>query len=126
MFCGFGRLVEERIREAQKNGQFDNLEGHGKPLKMANDMHLPPEIRMANKILKNADFLPPEIELKKDIQRIEDLLAAEMDVSEKYRMIKKLNFLIMKFNTMRNTAVDFEMPQYYADKLIEKLDSKPR
>ena len=125
MFGGFDKIVEERIRQAQKEGQFDNLEGKGKPLKLGNDQHLPAEIRMAHKILKNSDFLPPEIELKKDIQRIEDLLAAEKDVTQKYRMIKKMNFLIMKLNTMRNTAVDFEMPQHYLDKFAEKLDSKP-
>ena len=125
MFTGFEKIVEERIRQAQQNGQFDDLQGKGEPLKLENDQHLPAGIRMAHRVLKNAGFLPPEIEIKKDIQRIEDLLAAEEDLTAKYRMVKKMNFLIMKLNTLRNTAVDFEMPQYYSDKLAEKLDPNP-
>jgi hypothetical protein len=37
--------------------------------------------------------------------------------------MQKLNFLIMKLNTLRNTAIEFEAPQKYSDKLIEKLES---
>ena len=124
MFTGFEKIVEQRIREAVENGRFNDLEGKGKPLKLENDMHLSPEVRMARKILKNADCLPPEIEIKKDIQRIEDLLAGEKDLAKRYGLIKKMNFMIMKFNTLRNTAVDLDMPQYYSDKLAEKLAQK--
>jgi hypothetical protein len=43
--------------------------------------------------------------------------------TEKYRAIKKLNYLIMKLNTLRSTAIEFEEPQKYSDKLIEKLEA---
>jgi len=123
MIPGFARIVEERIRKAQKKGQFDNLEGSGEPLNLLNDQAVAEELRLAHKILKNADCLPPEIELKKEIRQTEDLLGAMTETTEKYRAIKKLNFLIMKFNTLRNTAIEFEEPQKYTDKLIEKLGS---
>lgn len=122
MIPGFTRIVEERIRRAQKKGQFDNLEGSGEPLNLLNDQTVAEELRLAHKILKNADCLPPEIELKKEIRQTEDLLVAMSGTTEKYRAIKKLNFLIMKFNTLRNTAIEFEEPQKYTDKLIEKLE----
>ena len=48
-------------------GEFDNLEGQGQPLKLEDDSHIPPELRMAYKILKNADCLPPELELRQEI-----------------------------------------------------------
>ncbi len=32
MITGFEKIVEERIKQAQKNGEFDNLPGFGKPL----------------------------------------------------------------------------------------------
>lgn len=121
MIPGFTRIVEERIRRAQKKGQFDNLEGSGEPLNLLNDQTVAEELRLAHKILKNADCLPPEIELKKEIRQTEDLLVAMSGTTEKYRAIKKLNFLIMKFNTLRNTAIEFEEPQKYSDKLINKL-----
>jgi hypothetical protein len=123
MIPGFAKIVEERIRKAQKKGEFDRLEGSGEPLNLLNDQTVTEELRLAYKILKNADCLPPEIELKKQIRQTEDLLGAMTETTEKYRTIKKLNYLIMKLNTLRNTAIEFEEPQKYSDKLIEKLDS---
>lgn len=122
MIPGFDKVVEERILTAQKNGAFDNLPGSGLPLKFENGC-VSAEFRLAYKILKNADCLPPEIELKNQIQRTEDLLAGMQDTSEKYRVLKKLNFLIMKLNTLRNTSINLEMPQQYLDKLVDRFGS---
>lgn len=123
MIPGFAKIVEERIRKAQKKGEFDNLEGTGEPLNLAEDQAVAEELRLAYKILKNADCLPPEIEIKKEINQTEALLAGMTDTAEKYRTLKKLNFLIMKLNTLRSTSVKFEEPQKYTDKLIKKLES---
>ncbi len=125
MFKGFEKLVEERIRVAQRRGDMDNLEGRGKPLLFEDDSHIPEDLRLPYKILKNADCLPPEIELRKEIQKTEDLLAAMQDTAEKYRTIKKLNFMIMKLNSLRDTNVDFEVPQRYHESLVNRLESKP-
>ena len=121
MLPGFDKIVEERIRKAQRRGDFENLPGTGKPLKLQDDSHIAEDLRLAHKILKNADCLPPEIEIKKEIQQTEDLLAGMQNTSEKYRVLKKLNYLIMKLNTIRQKSVVFEEPQY-SDKLIERLD----
>ncbi len=123
MIPGFAKIVEERIRKAQKKGEFDNLEGSGKPLNLLNDQTVAEELRLAYKILKNADCLPPEIELKNQIRQTEDLLGAMTETTEKYRAIKKLNFLIMKLNTLRGSAIEFEEPQKYSDQLIQKLEA---
>ena len=123
MIPGFNKIVEERIRKAQKKGEFKNLEGYGKPLDLLEDQMVAEELRLAYKILKNADCLPPEIELKKEIQQTEELLSGMGETAEKFRTMKKLNFLIMKLNTLRNTSIEFEAPQKYSDKMIEKLES---
>lgn len=123
MLPGFDKIVEERIRSAQRRGDFDRLAGAGKPLKLDEDANVPEELRMAYKILKNADMLPPEIELKKEILQTEDLLRGMSDTAEKYRTIKKLNFLIMKLNTMRGGLIEFEIPQHYADKMIDRIEA---
>lgn len=124
MFSGFEKIIEERIRKAQQKGEFDNLPGTGRPLKLSDDHHIPQELRMAYKILKNADCVPPEVELAKEIRKTEDLLAGVEDSAQKYRILKKLNLMVMKLNTMRNSRVDFEMPQYYIDKITDKMDSR--
>jgi hypothetical protein len=123
MIPGFAKVVEERIRRAQKKGEFENLEGSGKPLDLLDDQMVAEELRLSYKILKNADYLPPEIELKKAIQQTEELLSGMGETAAKYRTMQKLNFLIMKLNTLRNTPIEFEAPQKYSDKLIEKLES---
>ena len=123
MIPGFNKIVEERIRKAQKKGEFENLQGSGKPLDFLDDQAVAEELRLAYKILKNADCLPPEIELKKEIQQTEELLSGMGETAEKFRTIKKLNYLIMKLNTLRNTSIEFEAPQKYSDKIVEKLES---
>ena len=123
MFTGFSKVIEERIRKAQKKGAFDNLEGAGKPLNLKDDRHIAEDLRIAHKILKNADFLPPEIELKKEIQRTEDLLSGMKDTAQKHRTLKKLNYLIMKLNAARDASIELEVPQQYSLKLVDRLEA---
>ena len=124
MFSGFNKIVEKRIQTAQKKGEFENLSGAGKPLDLKDDRNVPEELRLAYKILKNADCSPPEIELKKEIRQTEDLLSGMQATSEKYRLLKRLNFLIMKLNTTRNASIMFELPQQYEENLIDRFGSK--
>ena len=122
-------IAERKIREAQEKGEFDNLPGKGKPLQLEDDSQIPEELRLAYKILKNADCLPPELELKKDIIRMEEMLQGVTDVKEKYRLMKKLNFQIMKLNMMRRVSPLLEEDQVYYDKVVEqfsKSDDKQR
>jgi len=123
MFTGFERIVEERIKKAQYQGMFKNLPGAGKPLDFSDDHHIPEDLRMAYKILKNADCIPPELEIRKEIRRTEDLLADMKDTAERYRLLKKLNFLIMKVNASRNSDTRFELPQHYMSALSDQMAS---
>ena len=123
MITGFEKIVEERIKQAQKNGEFDNLPGSGKPLLFENDGWVSGELSLAYKILKNADCLPPELELKKEITKTEELLSGMEETHEKYCLLKKMNFLIMKLNSMRNTPIMFEVPQQYEAKLIRRIET---
>jgi hypothetical protein len=124
MIPGFEKIVEERILIAQRKGDFDNLEGAGKPLNLDELAGVPEELKLSYKILKNADCLPPEIEIKKEIYKTEDLLAGMDDTAEKYKVMKKLNFLIMKLNSIRKSSVEFEMPEKYFSNLVERFGPK--
>ena len=126
MIPGFEKIVEERIRQSQKKGDFDGLHGEGEPLDLACDQHIPEDLRMAHKVLKNADMLPPEVELKKKIRNTEDLLENMPDTAEKYAVMKKLNVMIMRLNTLRDGSAEFDVPQQYADRLVDRLErSRP-
>ena len=126
IFEAFDKIAEKKIREAIDNGEFDDLPGKGKPLQLEDDRHLPQDIRLAHKILKNADCLPPELEIRKEILTIEELLDGVRDTKEKYRQIKKLNYLIMKLNMSRRSSLDLEKNQVYYEKLVEKMGKKER
>ena len=67
-------LAEARIREAAERGEFDQLAGAGRPLELDDDRMVPAELRMAYRILKNANCLPPELDARREIREIEDLL----------------------------------------------------
>jgi hypothetical protein len=121
MFTGFEKIVEERIRKAQQEGVFDNLPGAGKPLP-GEDMEIPEDIRLAYKVLKNADFIPPELELRKEIRSMQELLSGMPETGEKYKTLKKLNLLVMKLNAMRGANVQFDIPQQYLSPVTERLE----
>lgn len=122
MFTGFEKIVEERIKEAQRRGDFRNLQGRGRPLSLEDDHMIPEDLRLAYKMLKNADCLPPELEMAREIRQTEDLLAGIEDATERHRAIKRLNFLIMKLNMSRGFAVSSDMPQHYSRQLLDHLD----
>ena len=104
----------------------DNLPGKGQPLELEDDSQIPEELRLAYKILKNADCLPPELELKKDIVRLEEMLRGIEDVEEKYKQMKRLNFMIMKLNMMRKVSPQFEENQVYFEKVVDRLGTRKK
>jgi hypothetical protein len=117
---GYEKIVEKKIKEAEERGEFENLLGRGRPLKLDDDSRIPADLRLAYKILKNADCLPPEIELQKEIRKMEDMLKNIPDEKERYLQIKRINFKIMKLNMMGRKSPLLEENQIYYSKLIEK------
>ncbi|MGA7563643.1 MAG: DnaJ family domain-containing protein [Desulfobaccales bacterium] len=122
----FERLAENRIQEAIEAGVFDDLRGKGRPLRLEDESHIPPELRMAYKILKNADCLPPELEVRKEIVTLQDLVAGLKDEAEKLKQMRRLNFLIMKLSMMRPVSAQIVEHELYTPKILERLESKPR
>jgi hypothetical protein len=118
---GLQEIIERKIKEAQEKGEFDNLPGKGEPLLLDDDSGVPEDLRLAYKILKNADCLPPELELKKEIRQMEDMLVDIPDEKERYRLIKKINLKITKLNMMGRKSPLMEADQVYYGKIVEKM-----
>ena len=70
----FEHLIEQKIQEALSQGEFENLPGSGQALQLEDESEVPPESRMAYRILKNAGYVPEEMQLRKDIKALEALL----------------------------------------------------
>ena len=55
-------IAERKIEDAVARGDLQGLPGEGRPLELADDPLVPEELRMANRILKNAGYVPREVE----------------------------------------------------------------
>ncbi len=121
MIPGFEAIVEERIKKAQNEGLFDNLEGMSKPLKFE-PYNGPEELRLAHKILKNAGFLPPEVELKKKISHLEQVIETTDDPAKQADIQKRLSYLLTKLDTIRQERNGFSfLGQAYRKAIVKKL-----
>jgi hypothetical protein len=117
----FARIAERLIREAMENGEFDNLEGAGKPLNFADETWIPEDLRIAYRVLKNAGYIPPEIELRNEIINMSSLINTIDDDKERLKKIKELNFILLKLNTMRKRPFDLDNFPEYERKVVDKL-----
>ncbi len=72
-------LVEDLLEEARARGDFDNLEGKGKPLRLDTNPYAG-DRALGYSLLKNNNMAPPEIERGKEIdaelRRADEMLAA--------------------------------------------------
>jgi Domain of unknown function (DUF1992) len=117
----FTRVVEERIREAQKNGAFDNLPGQGKPLQLEDQSLVPEDLRMAYHILKNAHVLPPEAEVQKEIHTLQDLLKYVEEEGERRALLKEIEWKFMRLDLLRRRSFSWQTSRFYGKKLVRRL-----
>lgn len=78
------KIAERKIQEGVEEGKFDDLPGKGKPLDLSEGDSVPLDVRMANKVLKNAGVLPEWIQVqheilseREEITRYRERMAAE-------------------------------------------------
>ena len=77
-------LVGGMYAKAVERGEFDNLEGAGKPLDLEENPYEPTDVRMLHKVLKDNGFAPYWIELKKEIDDLTAKLNKEVDFFTQY------------------------------------------
>lgn len=120
----FSRIVEDKIKEAIKNGEFDNLPGMGKPLNLKDDLPgMSAEMKMGYRMLKNAGYISYQVELRKELVTLNDLISAATDDKEIERLSEKLTRKQLQFEKVmeqrrKNTHVRFGS---YAEKIYGKL-----
>ncbi len=120
----FTKIAENRIQEAMKRGEFDDIKGRGRPLVFEDNSLVPQDLRLAYKMLKNAGFLPPELQEEKEIKTAMDLLESLDDEKERYRQVQKLNLMITKINMSRRRPINLEKNQIYYRKVVERVEVK--
>src|SRR5882672_11100705 len=71
-------LVDQKIREAMEQGEFDDLPGMGEPIDTSVNPFEDPEMRLAHRMLRNAGFAPSWIEERKDIDAEAEVARANL------------------------------------------------
>ena len=107
----FDRLVEERIREAQSDGMFDNLPGKGRPLNLDDDNGVPEDLRLTCKVLKNSNCLPIEMELRKEFFNLRTLLNAAIDEPTRRELRRELNMIALNLNLRTRHLASLDLLQ---------------
>jgi hypothetical protein len=96
----FDRLIEEKIREAMANGEFDNLSGRGRPIDLTAYFATPEDLRLGYSLLKNANVLPQEMSLLKDIETLKEKLAQGRNSDERQRLQREIDDKTLQFNLL--------------------------
>jgi DnaJ homolog subfamily C member 28 len=73
----FEDYVSEQIREAEARGEFDNLQGAGKPLSFLDDTSTGDK-RVAYHLLKSNGYAPHELELAREIRNERERIEARL------------------------------------------------
>lgn len=96
----FDILADQRINEALRRGELDNLPGAGQPLDLSEEPFVGSDQRMVNRILRNAGFAPVEVSLRKEIGDLRDALRTLPEGEERRRMRRRLATLLLQLGEL--------------------------
>lgn len=121
----FDQIVEQRIAEAVRRGDFERLPGAGQPLALEDDRLVPEELRVAYRILKNAGYVPEEVQLLAEIHTAEQLLAQATRDEDRAAGSARLRLLLDRLGSSRGRTVQSEA--WYFERLVARLarDNRP-
>jgi hypothetical protein len=95
-----GKFIDEQIRNAIEAGEFNNLEGAGKPLDLDAYFNTPEDFRMGYSVLKSSKFVPEEVERLKEIGELKERIKNCTDAQEKTRLGKILQERQLAFSLL--------------------------
>jgi len=115
-------IVEDLIKKAQRDGDFDNLEGAGKPLPPDEFAHYPDDIRMAMRILKNsghdeeAQFVKEQMgDLREQIKKATSEEKTELEKQYNYKLTQ-MNKILSKKGIQTNSSAFKQYQSQMEDK----------
>jgi hypothetical protein len=122
MLTALHKIAERRIEQALAEGKGPDLSHwKNKPLPDDNMQNVPADLRLAYRMLKNSGYIPEELALHKKIVRTEELLAAAVDEQEKYKQLKKLNYLKFKLECRRGRPLIINEDSPYYGKVVDRV-----
>ncbi len=115
-------LVEQRIAAAAARGEFEDLPGAGVPRPQDDDALVPEEVRIANRILKNAGFLPPAVEQLRALRDLQTELSAGNGSATLCRIRARMLALDMALESLRGGPL--VLPREYCRRIAERQSER--
>jgi len=116
------QIAERKIQQAMEEGTLPDLSHwKNKPLPQEDLSHVPADLRMAYRLLKNAGYVPEEVALQKEITRMEQLLETCTDEREKVRQLKKIGCLKTKLECRMGRSIELGEDGPYYGRVVERL-----
>ena len=118
------RIVEDAILKAREEGKFSNLPGAGKPLPKDELEHVPADIRMAVRILKNSGYDEEAMFVQRDMTELGSRLNNAPDEEKKTELeqaynqqMRKMNSLLSKKGVRTNSSAFRQYSRQVNDRL---------
>ena len=92
------KIAEQKIAEAIRRGELDNLPGTGERLQLDDDSLVPETLRVGYRLLKNSGYLPPQLQLHHEINSVEVLISQARSQEERDLLSSKLQKLLLQLN----------------------------
>jgi len=123
---GLDALVERRIQAAMARGEFDNLPGAGRPLAFDDDPLVPPELRVAFRLLKNAGYVPPELEQISQVNQLLGVISRDgVAHGERTAASRRLRALLIELELAGRPAAAQAAWQQYGEALRVRCQQSP-
>ena len=113
-------IAEQKITEAERNGELKDLPGAGAPLDLDDDRMIPEDLRMAYRILKNAGLVPQEVTMLREIGQLESLLREGMDDAQS-SALRRLELLRLKLDAASPGRGALLLHSQYRQRLLAQL-----
>lgn len=90
-------LIDARIREAELNGEFDNLPGAGKPLPPEPD----PANALLNRLAQENGAEPEFVSLSRELRKLREELARTGDQTRRTEILKEMSMMDARIDIAR-------------------------
>ena len=91
-------LVDIKFKQAMADGEFENIQGTGKPIDLGNYYNLPEHLRMAYQMIKNSGFVPEEVRLKKEMEELREKIKSCKIEDTKKKLLKQLTEVSQQYH----------------------------
>ncbi|MDA5095671.1 DUF1992 domain-containing protein [Aliiroseovarius sp. KMU-50] len=92
-------LINQKIHEAEENGDFDDLEGAGKPLPFDDDV----ENALINRLIRENGAVPEFVSLSKELRKLREELAETGGRTRRRDIMKDMSMMEARIDLARKS-----------------------